>query len=62
MKLLDSLRSSHGKEESSGPRKITLQRKSKSEPVGSEQWALGSKKANTKRMAQSDRLVTSNQD
>ncbi len=31
MKLLDSLRSSHGKEESSGPRKITLQRKSKSE-------------------------------
>ena len=31
LKLLDSLRSSHGKEESSGPRKITLQRKSKSE-------------------------------
>lgn len=31
MKLLDSLRSSHGKEESGGPRKITLQRKSKSE-------------------------------
>ncbi|MDH3537566.1 MAG: translation initiation factor IF-2 N-terminal domain-containing protein, partial [Gammaproteobacteria bacterium] len=31
MKLLDSLRSSHGKEESSGPRKITLRRKSKSE-------------------------------
>ncbi|MCZ6668268.1 MAG: translation initiation factor IF-2 [Gammaproteobacteria bacterium] len=31
MKLLESLRSSHGKEESSGPRKITLQRKSKSE-------------------------------
>jgi len=31
MKLLESLRSSHGKEGSSGPRKITLQRKSKSE-------------------------------
>jgi translation initiation factor IF-2 len=32
MKLLDSLRSSHGKkEESSGPRKITLKRKSKTE-------------------------------
>ncbi|MCZ6487650.1 MAG: translation initiation factor IF-2 [Gammaproteobacteria bacterium] len=31
MKLLESLRSSHGKEESSGPRKITLRRKSKSE-------------------------------
>jgi len=31
MKLLDSLRSSHGKEESSGPKKITLRRKSKSE-------------------------------
>ncbi len=31
LKLLESLRSSHGKEESSGPRKITLQRKSKSE-------------------------------
>ena len=31
MKLLESLRSSHGKEETSGPRKITLQRKSKSE-------------------------------
>ncbi|MCH6566423.1 MAG: translation initiation factor IF-2, partial [Proteobacteria bacterium] len=35
MKLLDSLRSSHGKEESGGPRKITLQRKSKSEIRGS---------------------------
>ena len=31
LKLLDSLRSSHGKEESGGPRKITLNRKSKSE-------------------------------
>ncbi|MDH3448427.1 MAG: translation initiation factor IF-2 [Gammaproteobacteria bacterium] len=31
MKLLESLRSSHGKEESGGPRKITLRRKSKSE-------------------------------
>ena len=31
IKLLESLRSSHGKEESSGPRKITLRRKSKSE-------------------------------
>jgi len=31
MKLLDSLRSSHGKEESSGPKKITLSRKSKTE-------------------------------
>lgn len=31
MKLLESLRSSHGKEESSGPNKITLRRKSKSE-------------------------------
>ena len=31
LKLLESLRSSHGKEEDSGPRKITLQRKSKSE-------------------------------
>jgi len=31
MKLLESLRSSHGKEETGGPRKITLQRKSKSE-------------------------------
>jgi translation initiation factor IF-2 len=31
LKLLDSLRNSHGKEDSSGPRKITLQRKSKSE-------------------------------
>jgi len=31
MKLLESLRTSHGKAESSGPRKITLQRKSKSE-------------------------------
>ncbi len=31
MKLLESLRSSHGKEESSGPKKITLRRKSKSE-------------------------------
>ena len=31
MKLLDSLRSSHGKEQPGGPRKITLQRKSKSE-------------------------------
>ena len=31
LKLLESLRSSHGKEETDGPRKITLQRKSKSE-------------------------------
>ncbi len=31
MKLLESLRSSHGKVESSGPKKITLRRKSKSE-------------------------------
>jgi len=31
MKLLESLRSSHGKSESSGPKKITLRRKSKSE-------------------------------
>ena len=31
MKLLESLRSSHGKEESDGPKKITLRRKSKSE-------------------------------
>jgi translation initiation factor IF-2 len=31
MKLLESLRSSHGKEESSGPKKITLPRKSRSE-------------------------------
>jgi translation initiation factor IF-2 len=31
LKLLESLRSSHGKEESDGPKKITLQRKSKSE-------------------------------
>jgi len=31
MKLLESLRFSHGKEESSGPKKITLRRKSKSE-------------------------------
>ena len=31
MKLLESLRSSHGKEESSGPKKFTLRRKSKSE-------------------------------
>ena len=31
LKLLESLRSSHGKEENDGPRKITLQRKSKSE-------------------------------
>ena len=31
MKLLESLRSSHGKTESSGPKKITLRRKSKSE-------------------------------
>ena len=31
LKLLESLRSSHGKEESSGPKKITLRRKSKSE-------------------------------
>ncbi len=31
MKLLESLRSSHGKDESGGPRKITLSRKSKSE-------------------------------
>jgi translation initiation factor IF-2 len=31
MKLLESLRTSHGKAESGGPRKITLQRKSKSE-------------------------------
>ena len=31
MKLLESLRSSHGKEESEGPKKITLRRKSKSE-------------------------------
>ena len=31
LKLLESLRSSHGKEESSGPKKITLKRKSKSE-------------------------------
>jgi translation initiation factor IF-2 len=31
MKLLESLRTSHGKSDSSGPRKITLQRKSKSE-------------------------------
>jgi translation initiation factor IF-2 len=31
MKLLESLRYSHGKEESSGPKKITLRRKSKSE-------------------------------
>ena len=30
MKLLESLRSSHGKEESDGPKKITLPRKSKS--------------------------------
>jgi translation initiation factor IF-2 len=31
MKLLESLRSSHGKEDSEGPKKITLRRKSKSE-------------------------------
>jgi translation initiation factor IF-2 len=31
LKLLDSLRTSHGKEEPGGPRKITLNRKSKSE-------------------------------
>ncbi|MEM7290064.1 MAG: translation initiation factor IF-2, partial [Pseudomonadota bacterium] len=31
LKLLESLRSSHGKDESSGPKKITLRRKSKSE-------------------------------
>ena len=31
MKLLESLRSSHGKEEDEGPKKITLRRKSKSE-------------------------------
>lgn len=31
MKLLDSLRTSHGKLETGGPKKITLQRKSKSE-------------------------------
>ncbi len=31
LKLLESLRSSHGKEESGGPKKITLRRKSKSE-------------------------------
>ena len=31
LKLLESLRSSHGKEQSEGPRKITLRRKSKSE-------------------------------
>jgi translation initiation factor IF-2 len=31
MKLLESLRTSHGKEDSGGPKKITLQRKSKSE-------------------------------
>jgi translation initiation factor IF-2 len=31
MKLLESLRSSHGREDGEGPRKITLQRKSKSE-------------------------------
>jgi translation initiation factor IF-2 len=31
LKLLESLRSSHGKEDSQGPKKITLQRKSKSE-------------------------------
>ncbi len=31
MKLLDSLRTSHGKEQPGGPKKITLQRKSKSE-------------------------------
>ncbi len=31
MKLLESLRSSHGKEETAGPKKITLRRKSKSE-------------------------------
>ena len=31
LKLLESLRSSHGKEETSGPKKITLRRKSKSE-------------------------------
>jgi len=31
MKLLDSLRTSHGKEQPDGPKKITLQRKSKSE-------------------------------
>ena len=31
LKLLESLRSSHGKEEPSGPKKITLRRKSKSE-------------------------------
>ncbi len=31
MKLLESLRSSHGKEEAEGPKKITLRRKSKSE-------------------------------
>jgi translation initiation factor IF-2 len=31
MKLLESLRNSHGKEESDGPKKITLRRKSKSE-------------------------------
>ncbi len=31
MKLLESLRSSHGKQEPSGPKKITLRRKSKSE-------------------------------
>ncbi len=31
LKLLESLRSSHGKEDNAGPRKITLRRKSKSE-------------------------------
>ena len=31
LKLLESLRSSHGKEQSEGPKKITLRRKSKSE-------------------------------
>jgi translation initiation factor IF-2 len=31
MKLLESLRSSHGKEDATGPKKITLRRKSKSE-------------------------------
>ncbi len=31
LKLLESLRSSHGKDDSEGPKKITLQRKSKSE-------------------------------
>ena len=31
MKLLESLRSSHGKEDADGPKKITLRRKSKSE-------------------------------